>query len=183
MAQQDRIRWNERYTGADLNQRLRTKKPSDLLVRHMPPPGSRALELACGLGHNALWLASQSVRVDAIDISIEALRQAQTEMLQRGVTGVQFIAADLDHFPLPRYPYDLVYVFRFLDRRLFLAIRERVRPGGTVIYQTMNIRRQGVRAEHALQIGELPSYFPGWIVLESADEGETSWFVGRKPEL
>jgi SAM-dependent methyltransferase len=182
MAQSDRVRWDERYTNP--NKQLRKKEPSDLLIRYAPRfrPGIRALELACGLGQNALWLAGQGYRVEAIDISFQALRRARAEMLRRGLTGVQFIAADLDHFALPRYAYDLVIVFRFLDRRLFPAIRDRVRPGGTVIYQTMNIRRQGEHAGHTLQIGELPSYFPGWIVLEAADEGDQSWFAGRKPE-
>lgn len=179
MAQTDRLRWDERYINA--NKDLTGQKPAELLIRHAPRSGTRALELACGLGHNALWLAEIGYRVDAIDISFEALHRARAEMLRRGLTGVQFIAADLDHFPLPRYDYDLVVVFRFLDRRLFPAIRERVRPGGLVIYQTLNVRREGMCAEHTLQLGELPHYFPGWIVLEAADDGFYSLFAGQKP--
>jgi len=187
MAQSDRERWDQRYANPITSPK---QGPTPLLIRHAPPsyPGIRALELACGLGRNALWLAEQGYQVDAIDISHEALRRAYREMLRRGLSGrVHWIQADLDHFPLPRYDYDLVYVFRFLDRRLFPAIRARVRPGGLVIYQTLNIRHReqfpNTHPDHMLEPGELPGYFPGWTVLEADDEGSYSLFAGRKPEV
>ncbi|MBN1681662.1 MAG: class I SAM-dependent methyltransferase [Anaerolineae bacterium] len=183
MSQTDRERWDRRYANPfDL-----TKAANALLTRHVPPPGpgDRVLELACGLGRNALWLAEQGYRVDAIDISLVALRQAHAEMQRRGLSGVTFIAADLDTFPLPRCEYDLVTVFRFLNRDLFPAIRACVRPGGLVIYETLNVRRvksrPTMRREHMLQLGELPGFFPGWTVLETSDKGNKSAFVGRKP--
>lgn len=184
MARSDRERWDQRY--ADANEALR-KGPHDLLMRHAPPyqPGMRALELACGLGHDALWLAAQGYPVDALDISLAALRQARAEMLRRHLAGVNFIVADLDHFPLPGRTYDLVCVFRFLNRALFPAIRARVRPGGLVIYETVNIRHMEHHPtfcpDHMLGLGELPAHFPGWTVIEAADEGHLSAFVGRKP--
>lgn len=183
MAESDRIRWDRRY--ADPADRLR-RGPHPLLERYAPRgEGLRALELACGLGHNALWLAGQGYIVDALDISYAALRHARAEMQRRGLRGVHFIVADLDEFPLPRRQYDLVLVFRFLDRRLFPAIRERVQPGGLIIYQTFNVRQRALRPscspDHMLRLGELPGYFPGWEVLEAGDEGPLSTFVGRKP--
>ncbi len=185
MSKADRARWDERYT--DPNTGL-NKGPSPLLQRYAPParPGSRALELACGLGHNALWLAAQGYTVDAFDISLEALRRAHAEARRRGLAGANFVVADLDRFVLPRRLYDLVYVFRFLDRRLFPAIRDRVRPGGMVIYQTVNVRwtetHDPTDPAHMLQVGELPGHFPGWTVRLASDKGQTSAFVGIKPE-
>lgn len=183
MAESDRERWDRRY--ADPVDKLR-RGPNPVLERCAPRgTGLRALELACGLGQNALWLAAQGYTVDAFDISLAALRPARAEMLRRGLTGVNFIVADLDHFVLPAYPYDLVLVFRFLDRRLFPAIRERVRPGGLVVYQTFNVRqrarRPSVSPAHMLRLGELPGHFPGWEVIEASDEDYLSTFVGRKP--
>ncbi len=194
MARHDRILWDERYQ--DPNRNL-GKGPSALLTTYAPAtrPGMRALELACGLGRNALWLAAQGYTVDAVDISITALRKARAEMRQRGSAArsldahnagrVNFIVADLDHFPLPHYAYDLIVVFRFLDRALFPAIRDRVRPGGLVIYQTLNARflqkRPETRRGHVLQLGELPGFFPGWDVLHHDDRDHMSAFVGRKP--
>ncbi len=156
-------------------------------MQYAPPPrsGARALELACGLGRDALWLAERGYTVDAFDISFTALRQARAEMLRRGLHGVNFIQVDLDEFILPCRTYDLVIVFRFLDRRLFPAIRQRVRPGGLVIYETRNIRHAERHPEapraHMLALGELPRYFPGWEVLVARDDEYTSAFVGRKP--
>lgn len=184
MSKGDRERWEARY--ADPISRLKPWQPHDLLVAHAlrPGPGARALELACGLGRDALWLAGQGYRVHAVDISLTALQHARAEMLRQGLR-VDFICADLDRFPLPKLRYDLVVVFRFLDRRLFPAIRARVRPGGLVIYETLNVGRldthPDTNPEHMLARGELPGYFTGWEVIEAADGPRYSRFVGRKP--
>jgi tellurite methyltransferase len=184
MAYSDRERWDWRYANP---KKPPKRAPHDLLTRHAPPayPGIRALELACGLGRDALWLAAQGYHVDAVDISLHALRQARAEMRRRRLSGVTFIQADLDAFPLPRSAYDLLVVFRFLNRRLFPAIRACVRPGGLVIYQTVNIYRveqhPTFRRDQLLEPGELPGYFPGWTVIEASDSGSSSSFVGRKP--
>lgn len=185
MAQADRQRWDSRYAE---NEGDYSQGPTPLLVKYAPlaGPHSRALELACGLGRNALWLAEQGYRVDALDISLEALRQGQQEARRRGLAGIHFIAADLDDFPLPNQQYDLVVVFRFLDRRLFPAIRERVRPGGLAIYETLNVGHLQEHPEtsryYLLEWGELPHHFPGWTALHTRDGSRMSAFVGRKPE-
>ena len=183
MSRDDRQRWESRY--ADPQDGL-LQGPHDLLKQYAPPaaPGCRALELACGLGNDARWLAAQGYTVDALDISLTALRAARAALLRDGRRSVNFIVADLDRFPLPDYPYDLVYVFRFLDRRLFPAIRDRVRPGGMVIYETLNVRfleeHDPTDPAFMLDIGELPTHFPGWTVLEAGDGERMSRFVGRK---
>lgn len=185
MAADDRARWDARYTSGPRH--LRAHDPNPLLIRFAPPAysGIRALELACGLGRDALWLAGQGYTVDALDVSLVALRRARAAMLERGIEGVNFILADLDHYPLPPRRYDLVYVYRFLDRRLFPEIRSRVRPGGLAIYETLNVRRHlrypAARPEHMLELGELPGHFPGWRILAASDAGTTSYIVARKP--
>lgn len=184
MSRDDLERWEQRYAapGSDLH-----KGPHALLQRHAPAfqPGRRALELACGLGRDAVWLAEQGWTVDAVDISFTALRLGRALLHSRGAVGVNFVQADLDHFPVPRGRYDLVCVFRFLDRQLFAAIREAVRPGGLVIYETLNVRRlidsPTTSPDHMLALGELPGYFPGWEVIETAEPAFYSGFVGRRP--
>ncbi len=192
MALTDRERWDQRYTDP---RACLDRGPNPLLPQVVPPaaPGARALDLACGLGHNALWLAAQGYHVTAIDISPAALRLARAEMLRRRLSGVTFIAADLDDFPLPPAAYDVVAVFRFLDRALFPAIRACVRPGGLVVYQTFNIHRLRLRPtfspDHMLALGELPEFFPGWTPImsvdvlpqDAGDDDTVSTFVGRKP--
>lgn len=184
MAQSDRDRWDRRY--ANPSERKLKDAPDALLVRHTPPaaPGARALDLACGLGHNAIWLAEQGYEVDAFDISEVALRHARRDMLARGVR-VNFVAVDLDRFVLPKRTYDVVCVFRFLDRALLPEIRDRVRPGGVIVYQTLNtghlVRHPETNPEYLLRRGELPEHFPGWTVLEAEDLEHISLFAARKP--
>lgn len=186
MALTDREEWEVRYSKTPRHPH--EHEPNPLLIRWAPPahPGSRALELACGLGQDALWLGEHGYQVDAFDLSFNALHKARGEMLRREIGGVNFIQADLDDYMLPRRTYDLVYVYRFLDRGLFPAIRERVRPGGLVIYETLNVRRRerhpSASAAHTLELGELPGFFPGWQILATSDEGTTSAVVARKPE-
>lgn len=184
MTHEDRLRWDARYSepGKKLHH-----PANPLLARWVPPAtaNQRALELACGLGANALWLARQGYAVTAVDISYAGLRRARAEMLRRHVTGVTFVQADLDQFPLPQSAYDVVSVFRFLDRRLFPAINACVSPGGLVIYETFNTgqlaRHPDVNPDHMLHPGELPQHFPGWHILHAQDGEFTSSFVGQKP--
>ncbi len=189
MTEKDRQRWDARYTAPGYKL---IRPPNSLLTRwvkaRLPGPGQarpRALELACGLGHNAMWLAEHGYFVVAVDISFEALRIARAELLRRALTGVTFVQADLDDFLLPRSAFDLAIVFRFLDRRLFPAIRASVRPGGLVIYETLNTghlaRNPDTCADHMLLPGELPGYFPGWRILEARDDPMSSALVAQKP--
>lgn len=85
MATQDRVRWDTIY-------RDRAERPlpptAPLLLEYTPPVTAsppRALDFACGLGQNGLWLAEQGYIVDLMDISRVALNRAQAEMVRRGV--------------------------------------------------------------------------------------------------
>ncbi len=181
-----RVSWDDRYAA----RAQRPYSPPDaLLVAYAPRPGPdapppAALDLAAGLGQNALWLAAQGYRVDALDFSAVALARARAEAAARGMEGVTFHQADLEHAQLPEATCDLVCCFRYLNRALFPAIRAAVRPGGLVIYQTYNVRRLALRGgstQYLLQPGELATHFPGWEVLHDDEVGELSRFVARRP--
>jgi len=150
--------------------------------------GGRALDVACGVGQNAIWLAQHGFIVDAVDISSVALAHARLAATQAGVT-VNLIQADLDEWKPPAEAYDLVIGFRFLNRRLWPRLQTAVRPGGWLLYQTFNLRKltpdAGCPPEYLLDIGELSHAFGGWDILESGDDGgpshNQSWIVCRKP--
>src|SRR5262245_52724677 len=134
MSSSDRERWEAKYAEKALPGHL---APDDWLIEESTgmPPG-RALELACGLGHNAIWLATQGWQVDAVDISPIGLACAAA-LGQRHSAHVNWIAADLDDFTPESAAYDLVVVFRFLDRlRLPRIVEQALRPGGRLIYET-----------------------------------------------
>lgn len=101
----DRELWDERYAATDL---LWSAEPNRFLVEQVAglPPG-RALDLGCGEGRNAIWLAEQGWRVTALDVSTVALARARTIARKRGVD-VTWIEADLHEELLPLGDFDLV---------------------------------------------------------------------------
>lgn len=101
--------------------------------------GSRALDLGCGEGGDAMWLAEHGWQVVAVDVSTTALARAAEDAEARGVLGrIDFQQHDLTK-TLPDGPFDLVSAHFFhttlaMDR---LAILRRaaatLNPGGTLL--------------------------------------------------
>jgi SAM-dependent methyltransferase len=127
--------WNERYAQKEL---VWTAEPNRRFAAEVEglEPG-RALDLACGEGRNAVWLAERGWRVTGVDFSDVALAKAAELAASRGVD-VDWIAADvLDHEPEPR-AFDLVAVLYLqLPRDALLHAVETaasaVAPGGTLL--------------------------------------------------
>ncbi|WP_309094047.1 class I SAM-dependent methyltransferase [Streptomyces sp.] len=117
-------------------------KPDENLVRHVADGragAGRALDLGCGPGRNALYLAARGFEVDAVDLSPAAVDWARERAREAGAEGVRFHCGDA--FALAGTeltgPYDLVYdsgCFHHLPphRRIsYLALLDRVlAPGG-----------------------------------------------------
>jgi SAM-dependent methyltransferase len=127
--------WDRRYAEVE---NLWAVKPNRFLVAETEAlePG-RALDLACGEGQNAIWLASRGWDVTGVDFSEVALVKAAELARARGVE-VEWVAADvLEHEPPPG-AFDLVAVLYLQLPRdeLALALQNAVRavaPGGTVV--------------------------------------------------
>ena len=127
--------WNARYAGSEL---LWTAEPNRRFASEVEglEPG-RALELACGEGRNAVWLAEQGWRTTGVDFSDVALSKAAQLAASRGVE-VEWVAADvLEHEP-ERRAFDLVAVL-YLQLphdelvRALGAATEALAPGGTIL--------------------------------------------------
>ena len=131
MSDTDRERWNARYATGEYAART---YPSALLAAWTDrlPPG-RALDVACGLGRNAIHLAAHGYAVDALDISNIALAGARERAEAAGVT-VNWIEADLERPDIARDAYDVVVVARFLDRPLIPRLVDALRSGGHLVY-------------------------------------------------
>ncbi len=116
-------------------------------------PGGRVLDLACGGGRNALWLAEQGFKVTGVDRDADAL--------QRLPAGVEALPADLEGapWPLPGRVFDAVVVTNYLWRPLWPALLDALAPGGVLIYETFALgnHRFGKpsRPDFLLQPGEL----------------------------
>ena len=129
----------------------------------------RACDIACGLGHNSLWLARQGWKVDGIDIATEGLKLAR-QSASYGIAEVNWLEADLDEWlPTSDY-YDLAIVFRFLDRvTVPQIVNAGLRPGGWLIYETFTASQLDRADSHirnpafTLQPDELPGLFSDYI--------------------
>lgn len=120
----------------------------------------RALDVACGRGRHALWLAAAGFEVEAVDRDTEALTALARRASELGL-GAATRVADLEQpaTSLGVACYDLVVVFRYLHRPLFPAIRRALRPGGVLVYETFTAaqatRGRPTNPAFLLQSGEL----------------------------
>lgn len=134
----DRHAWDDRYGSEQL---VWSAGPNQFLVDEVGatvPAGRRALDLACGEGRNAIWLAGQGWRVAAVDFSRVGLDKAARLADDRGVD-VEWVEADVTRWEPPVEGFDLVAVFYLQlagdDRVAALGVACRaVAPGGTLLF-------------------------------------------------
>ena len=166
--------------------------PTDWLTGHaaLLPSGGDALDIACGRGRHALWLARHGLRVTAIDRSEEAIASVAEAARQQALP-VEARVADLEQpdADLGQTAYDVIVVVHYLHRALFPAIVAALRPQGLLLYETFT-RAQAKRGKPTnpaflLEPGELRKLTAGLIVLDER-EGEfgnrdVAAIVCRKP--
>ncbi|MBO4204827.1 bifunctional NAD(P)/FAD-dependent oxidoreductase/class I SAM-dependent methyltransferase [Micromonospora echinofusca] len=129
--------WEERYRAKPT---IWSGNPNPQLVTeaHDLTPG-RALDVGCGEGADAVWLARRGWRVDAVDISTVALERAAKHATDAGLADrITFSHADLRKEPPAPGRYDLVSAqFMHLPgaarQELFARLAEAVAPGGTLL--------------------------------------------------
>ena len=127
--------WNRRYEGSEL---LWTAEPNRFLVAEASglPPG-RALDLACGEGRNAVWLAERGWEVTGVDFAEVGLEKARGLAAARGVDAT-WVYADLLEYDPPPEAFDLVALL-YLQlpegerRRVLRRAVAAVAPGGTLL--------------------------------------------------
>ncbi len=127
--------WDRRYSDAE---NLWSARPNRFLVAEaegLEP--RRALDLACGEGQNAIWLATLGWDVTGVDYSEVAIGKARTRAARDGV-GVEFVCADLVEYEPEVGAFDLVVVLylhiRADERRQVLAKASgALAPGGTFL--------------------------------------------------
>jgi 2-polyprenyl-3-methyl-5-hydroxy-6-metoxy-1,4-benzoquinol methylase len=131
----DRRRWDERYRGEAL---LWRAEPNRFLVAEVSDlrPG-RALDVACGEGRNAVWLARRGWDVVGVDFSPVAIDKAR-RMADRDGVAVRWVVADVTTEALPPGAFDLVAVlYLHLPQPAMTAVlgaaAGRVGPGGTLL--------------------------------------------------
>ena len=168
-------KWNARYAAAG---EAHEAGPLPLVTAAVAGirPG-RALDLACGTGRNALWLAAQGWQVAAVEGASVALDLLLTRARRAGCSDriapyVADLEADPPDFSIAEAAYDLVVDSFFLHRPLLPAIRNGVRPGGLLVAAFHIPGGAGARGHgYVLEPGELAEMVTdwGWVVLHSAE--------------
>jgi len=152
--------------------------------------GVDALDVACGRGRHALWLAEQGYRVTAIDRDSDALRELSEEALGRGLsiaTGLVDLERGSDVFPAE--VVDVIVVVHYLHRPLFPQLLAALRPGGVLVYETFTTaqaaRGKPTNPDFLLRPGELRDLAGSLDVLAwregEFDGREVSSVVAQKP--
>ncbi len=188
MSTADIKKWNGKYRSSDI---ISAVEPDEELVFYQSilPQQGAALDLACGLGKNTLFLAQHGLMVTALDASREGLKKleksAKTFHLEERIT---LLEADLDYFTLAESCFDLILVVRYLNRALFDGIEQALKPGGLLIYKTFNHNMLQKMSEfnpaYTIETAELIAGFPGLNIVGSNrenSESEYAFIIGRKP--
>jgi len=135
-----------------------------------PIPRGPALDLACGAGREAVFLALHGFAVEAWDHDPDALARCATLARRSGVA-LETRERDLeaDDPGIPEGVFALVTCFRFLHRPLFAAIERALAPGGHLVYETYRVGQERFgrprRPRFLVESGELPRAFAGLEIL------------------
>ena len=183
-------KWNDRYRAAVGEPQASRVLRENL---HLLPETGRALDLACGLGANAILLAQQGLKVDAWDIADVPIAALQDIALKRRLS-IRAVVRDVEAHPPETASYDVIVVSYFLERDVCPALVQALKPGGLIYYQTFTQQRVSnrgpQRAEFRLADQELLRLFSGLQVLFYREDGcvgdlqkglrDEAMFIGRK---
>ena len=192
-------KWDAKYAQATM---ASIANPCFVLQQHsrLLPFNGQALDLACGLGGNARFLAQCGLKTHAWDISDNALTVLNNfaSLNQLAITP---LITDLEQMILPYQQFDVIVVSRYLDRSQFKAIQDALKPKGLLFYQTYLAPVQEnapPNPDFYVQSNEFNQawsnlktlvYGEGWLPNENAtaDNSETNnpkqryaWYVGCK---
>ena len=145
---------------------------------HSLPKGI-ALDIAMGNGRNAIYLATRGFDVDGVDVDPDVVAQARAgaRRLHAPIRAIIGNVEDGTHI-IPMETYDVIVVFNFLHRPLFRDIKDGLKPGGVVVYQTY-LEEQArfgrpTNPAHLLKPGALGEVFSDFEVLRSKERVDSA---------
>lgn len=191
----DALKWNQRYQSKTLDP-AQPPNPCSLLSEqsHLLPNQGTALDLACGLGGNSIYLAKAGLRVSALDISQVALDKL-SDAAKTLALPIETHLVDIERSPLPNNHFDCIVVSYFLDRDLCDTLSASLKPGGVLFYQTFSKHKLSTGGPSSdrflLDNNELLLLFPDLIVryyqdyaacgTTSLGDRNTAQLVAQKP--
>ena len=155
----DKERWNKRHVEKPMRKNIEPIVEKYINVAKV----GNALDLACGIGRNTHCLADKGFLVDAVDISDYALGEV------KNMATIKKIETDLDTYNLELNKYDLIINVNYLNRRLFPQIKEALKSGGILIFETFIVAHgdftQPMNPEFLLRKNELLHAFIGLEII------------------
>jgi tellurite methyltransferase len=179
-----KMKWNRKYN--ERISQLREPEPNPRLINLVPYfSGGNALDLACGLGGNSLFLARHNYQVQAIDISEVAINYLHDQAIRQKLA-IETKVGDLtkNHLMLHNSrSFDLIVISYYLDRSLFPLIKNLIKKNGFFFMETFSRSSQSlnnrISDQYKLESGELLMEFANWKVLyfeENTHEGRQTIF-------
>ena len=183
MTEEEKNNWEKRYSGDGCEPR---RTPLALLTEWLDgrPPG-KALDLACGTGRNALFLAKKGYEVTAIDISPQAIALAEQRAGEEGLK-INWIVADLDTYPI-QGRYDLIVIsFFYVNTNMVPGIINALESGGMLLCENHMLSPSAADETHThrfhLKPGELKRLFNGLEIIRY-EERQVDGEEGRPSHL
>lgn len=139
-------RWNKRYEqDSDFPQ-----EPALFLKEQIYRlPRGKTLDLAMGIGRNAIFLAMHGYEVDGIDFSEVAVEKVRL-FAQKNSLLIHPQQADLTNYQIAENTYDLILNFYFLERSLIPQIKNGLKQGGMLLFETYTIEQPHYGGPHNL---------------------------------
>ena len=156
---EDKERWNRRHVEKPMRSGVES-----IVEKYITQSScGKALDIACGIGRNTHFIAENGFSVDAVDISDYALSQV------KNLDKINKIEVDLDSYVIEQESYDLIININYLSRRLFPQIKNGLKKGGVVIFETFIVAHgdfsQPSNPEFLLEKNELLHAFIGLEII------------------
>ncbi|PCI45407.1 MAG: SAM-dependent methyltransferase [Moraxellaceae bacterium] len=160
-------KWDQRYQ----NNALQAQACSLLIdFHHYLPPSGLALDLACGLGGNAIFLSQRGFTVSAWDFSQQAISRLEAIVKQQQLPITPKVI-DVFENPPPENSFDVIVVSYFLASSIFDPLKNALKPNGVLFYQSHNLDSPShggpKNSQFLLKDNQLVEHFNGLTQLET----------------
>jgi tellurite methyltransferase len=154
-------------------------------------PKGLVLDVAMGDGRNAIYLAGLGFQAEGVDISSEVVQKAQQNAKAQGINlHAHVVDLEKDTFIQPD-TYDVIICFRYLQRSLIPYMKNGLRSGGIVVYETYTIDQiqfgKPKNPNFLLKPNELLNLFRDFHIIKYhegifEDKKAVAGIIARKPE-